>query len=309
MSDRVFTLLIPVYGNGASLPALFEQHLALERELAGRNVGLQLIYVDDGSADDSFARLKEIKARRPATIVVKLSRNFGATAACKAGLRFVSGDACALGSADLQDPVDLVPAMVDRWLAGDRFVVAVREGRDDPASTRAFAGLFYWIVRRFIMPNYPRGGFDMALLDRPLWQALRDSGKNVNTSLMSFWLGYPPTLIPYRRGQRLHGRSMWTFSKKLVYFIDSLVVFSLLPLRLLSGIGLVTALVAFLYGLFIVVNALIGNMDLPGFATIVTLVAFLSGIQLAMLAAIGEYIWRIFDDINRRPEAVIDEVL
>ena len=309
VASRTFTLIIPVYCNEGSLPELFRQILEVEQQLLAQKVALQLIFVDDGSRDASYEKLKKIKADRPQTVVVKLTRNFGATAACKAGLAFATGDACALGSADLQDPLYLVPQMVDHWLAGAKFVACVREGRDDPPATRVFASFANWTIRRFVMPTYPKGGFDIALLDRVLWEKLRDAGKSVNSSLMSYWLGWSPVVIPYRREKRLHGRSMWSFSKKLVYFIDSLVVFSILPLRLLSAIGITVAFAAIVYGGVIVTSAVFGERDVPGFATIVTLLAFFSGIQLAILAAIGEYIWRIFDEINRRPEAVVESVL
>jgi len=137
---------------------------------------------------------------------------------------------------------------------------------------------------------------------------LRDSAKNINPSLFAYWLGFKPEIIRYERKQRSHGHSRWTFSKRIEFFLDSILGFSIVPIRTISAIGILVSLISLGYGSVIVVNAIVGRTDVPGFATIVALVSLLLGLIIVMLGVTGEYLWRIFDEINERPESVIDEI-
>ena len=148
----------------------------------------------------------------------------------------------------------------------------------------------------------------MALMDRVFLSYLRDSAKNINPALFAYWLGFKPEVIRYKRKQRAHGHSRWTFSKKVKLFFDSILGFSIVPIRTILAVGVLVSLVSFSYGSVIAINALLGRTDVPGFATIVALISFLLGLMIVMLGVIGEYLWRIFDEINERPESVIDEV-
>jgi dolichol-phosphate mannosyltransferase len=159
-----------------------------------------------------------------------------------------------------------------------------------------------------IISDYPPTGFDIMLMDRQLLPYVRDSSKNMNTTLLLYWLGYKAAQIEYVRPERPYGRSRWTFAKKFNYFVDSLVGFSVLPIRLISFIGFAVSALAFLYGLIIVISYLFGERDVPGFPTLAALIAFLLGLVIVMLGIIGEYVWRIFDEVTRRPEVVVDEV-
>lgn len=305
---KTISVVIPVYFNQSSLPPLFAELQEVERKLLEKQVHLELIFVDDGSGDASWQELLKIKEQRAATTLVKLTRNFGAVHASKAGVRLVTGDCFTILAADLQDPPELILAMVDKWLAGTKYVLCARAGRNDPLSTRIFSDLYYRLVRLLVVPDYPRQGYDLALMDRSILPHYQASGKNVFTPLYVYWLGFRPETIFYQRRKRLHGRSRWTFGKKLNSSIDSLAGFSILPIRFISLIGVVVSFLSLAYGLFIFVNAVLGRIDVPGFATVVTLIAFLLGVIIIMLGMIGEYIWRIFDEVNKRPESVIDEI-
>ena len=302
------SIVVPVYWNEDSLPQLFVALEDVEARLAERSVDLELIFVDDGSGDASLARLLEYKARRPQTRVAKLTRNFGAVHCSKTGFRFVTGDAFMILAADLQDPPELVPEMVDRWRSGAKFVICERITRDDPLVSRLYSGLYYRLVRALVIRDYPLGGFDMALMDKAFLGPMLNSSKSVFTPLLAYWLGYEPSVIEYHRPARAHGRSGWTFRKKFNAFLDVMVGFSITPIRLISGIGVIVSLASFVYGAVVVVNALLGRVPVEGFATVVALITFLLGLIILMLGVIGEYLWRIFDDTNRRPETVIDEV-
>jgi dolichol-phosphate mannosyltransferase len=302
------SVVVPVYFNEGSLPHLFGELQAVERQLPGLGMELELIFVDDGSGDGSYAELLKIKAERPATRVVKLARNFGAVHASKTGMQFVTGDCFLILAADLQDPPALVLDMVRRWQAGAKFVTCVREKRADPPLTTLFARAYYRVLRAVVVPNYPDGGYDLALMDRVMLPHLQSSGKNINPNVFAFWLGFKPDVIPYERRKRIHGTSRWTFRKKVKFFLDTLLGFSIVPLRLISLTGLVVSALSLAFVVFVVANGLLGRYTVPGFATLASIISFLLGLVICMLGVIGEYVWRIFDEVSRRPEAVIEEV-
>jgi len=198
--------------------------------------------------------------------------------------------------------------MADRWLAGSKYVICVRRSREDPLCSRICSHLFYRVIRALVIRDYPQGGYDLALMDREMLPYFVESSKNLFTPILGFWLGYKPDVIRYDRLRRNHGTSRWTFMKKLNAFLDSVLGYSVAPLRLISLVGIVVSLCSFGYGGWIIANALLGRMDVPGFATIVVLLSFLMGVVITSLSVIGEYLWRIYDEVNKRPDVVIDEM-
>lgn len=305
---KIVSIVIPVFWNEQSLPHLFEELSKVEQQLEQKGYGLELIFVDDGSGDRSLSELLKIKKQRAATKIVKLTRNFGGVHAAKAGFQFVTGDCFMILAADLQDPPELILEMTDRWEKGCKFVLCTRIARQDPLLSRFFAGVYYWLLRFFVVDEYPRRGFDLALMDKALLPYIQQSGKNINPPLFAYWLGFTPEIINYERRRRQYGKSRWSFSKKLKLFLDSLLGFSIVPIRFISLIGLIISILSFGYGSMILINTLRGHADVRGFATIVTLISFLFGAVIIMLGIIGEYLWRIFDETNKRPESVIDEI-
>jgi glycosyltransferase involved in cell wall biosynthesis len=306
---KTLSVVVPVYFNEQSLPALFEKMLDVERQLGELGLALELIFVDDGSQDDSWKVLLSLRERRPATRLIKLSRNFGAVQASKAGYRYVTGDCFVTLAADLQDPPDVIVEMAKHWLAGSRFVISERARRDDPLVSRFFSFVYYKMLHALVMRDYPAGGFDMALMDRAMQAPMVNSAKNVFTPLLAFWLGFTPAIIKYDRPKREHGRSRWTFSRKFKTFIDVMLGFSVTPIRIMSAIGVLVAAVSFSYGSAVFLWALFRGVEVPGFATLVALITFLQGLIILMLGIIGEYLWRIFDQTNKRPEVVIETEL
>jgi dolichol-phosphate mannosyltransferase len=302
------SIVVPVYYNALNLPDTIPQLLALE-PLAG-GVALELVFVDDGSGDDSLAVLRRFQAQHPDRIrIVKLTRNFGSMAAILAGLTVARGDCVGMIAADLQDPPELFLDMLAHWRAGAKAVFAVRADREDSLSQRAFAATYYSLIRRFALKDYPEGGFDFFLVDR---QVVRDmvriSEKNTNLMSLIFWLGYRPVMLPYVRRARSKGKSRWTLSKKIKLFIDSFVAFSYVPIRFLSAMGLIVATTAFAYGAYVFYAWLVNDIPVRGFAPVILVLAFTAGIQMTMLGVLGEYLWRTLDETRRRPGFVIDEV-
>jgi len=308
MTNKKFSIVVPVYFNAGSLPRLFEELRKVEEQLKERSVALELIFVDDGSRDDSLDKLLTFKRARPETVVAKLTRNFGAVHCSKTGIKFVTGDAFMVLAADLQDPPGLIVEMVDRWLNGSKFVICERITRDDPIVSRLYSKIYYTLLRKFVIRDYPEGGYDMALMDKAFLPHIVNSSKSVFTPLLAYWLGYKPDIIHYHRPAREHGKSGWTFAKKFHAFLDVMLGFSITPIRAISGLGVMVSLCSFLYGVNVIINAWLGGIPVQGFATVVALITFLLGLIILMLGVIGEYLWRIFDETNKRPETVIEEV-
>lgn len=302
------SIVVPVYYNQDSLIPLADELARVEQELAERKMGLQLIFVNDASGDASLDRLREIQRRRPGTVVINHLANRGSMAAIKSGFAHVTGDCFTFLAADLQDPPGLLPEMVDAWLAGSRFVVRTRASREDPPLTKFFAWLNYRIVRALVLKDFPVGGFDMAIMDRVFLPHMLRCGHNKNLSLFAWSLGVPPKLLTYHREQRPFGKSRWTFRKKVNYFIDSTVGFSVKPMRLMTLLGFGLAFVCFLYVAFIIVAKALGIIPVPGYATIVSLVGFFQGCGFIMMGVLGEYVWRIYTEINQSPEAIAEVV-
>lgn len=305
---KKISIIIPVFFNEDSLSFLFEKLQTIEEDLKKLDLKTELIFIDDGSGDNSLVRLLEFKTKCPETTIIKHSRNFGAMHAIKTGTKFVKGDCFTILSADLQDPPSLIIEMVNHWLNGAKYVICRRQKREDPFSTRLFARIYYFLLRLFVVPNYPSGGFDLALMDKDMLPYLQNSGKNINISLFAFSLGYNPVIIPYNREKRIFGKSRWTFRKKVSFFIDSLLGFSIIPIRIISILGIIISTLSIGYGVFVFFLALVTNIPVQGFATLAILISFLMGLIIIMLGIIGEYVWRIFDEVNGRPESVIETV-
>jgi polyisoprenyl-phosphate glycosyltransferase len=306
---KALSIVVPVYFNEPNLPDTVPQLLALAERLPGYR--LELIFVDDGSGDNSLGLLREFQAQHPETIkVVKLTRNFGSMAAVQAGLSVATGDCVGIIAADLQDPPELFVEMLSHWEKGTRLVLAVRADREEPLGQRMFAATYYGLMRRFAVPGYPHGGFDFLLMDA---QVVKDVNRiqeaNTNLMVLIFWLGYRPVLIPYTRRKRTKGRSRWTLAKKVKLFIDSFVAFSYVPIRALSLLGVLFALGAFGYGLLLTILRLTQGVEVPGWTAMMVLMTFASGIQMTMLGVLGEYLWRTLEAARKRPHYVIDEVI
>jgi dolichol-phosphate mannosyltransferase len=302
------SIVVPVYYNELNLPETVPQLRALASSLP--DYELELIFVEDGSGDRSLELLCEAMDRGPGrTTVVKLARNFGTHAALQAGLAEATGDCVGIISADLQDPPELFVEMVARWEDGHKVVLAVRADRDEPATQKLFAGLYYALVRRFALPRYPRGGFDFLLIDRQVVADInRIAEKNTNLFSLVIWLGFEPLMLPYVRRRRTKGQSRWTLAKKIKLVVDSFIGFSYAPVRLMTVVGLVTAASAFAYAGYVLLLWSLHGIPVRGYPTIVILIALTAGIQMLMLGVLGEYLWRMLDEVRRRPSYVVDWV-
>jgi len=299
-----FSIVIPVYFNEASL---VELHAGLTAGAQRHpEVPYEIIFVDDGSEDGSFARLEELAAADPCVRVLQLSRNFGAHNACMAGLSVARGECVAVMGADLQDPPDLPWQMLERWGPDTPVVVAARRSRDDATSRVLFAALYYRIMRRVAFPRLPRGGFDCFLIDRRVVDYLNTLGEaNASVSGLVLWTGFRFAEISYDRLARPFGRSRWTFGKRVKLLIDSVVGFSYAPIRLMSAVGVSLGVIGFLYAGLITVRKLTEGIEVSGWSSLMAVLLVLSGVQLIALGVLGEYVWRTLAAARQRPNFII----
>jgi len=301
------SIVIPVYFNELNIPHTVPRLQNLQMIMP--EYDLEFIFVDDGSKDKSFSLLKMARETDSRIKVIKLSRNFGSMNAIQAGLIHATGDCIGIISADLQDPPEMFKEMVLKWQEGKKVVMATRADREESASQKAFSNTYYYLLEKYALKGYPKGGFDFVLIDKQVAKEVTSiHEKNTNVMGLIYWLGHDTEMMPYVRQERKLGESKWTLSKKIKLFIDSFVSFSYSPIRFMSFIGFVTACLSILYGLFVIVCNISGIIDMEGWTTIIALITFLLGIIMVMLGIIGEYLWRILDESRGRPAYVIDEV-
>jgi dolichol-phosphate mannosyltransferase len=270
---------------------------------------MELVFVDDGSTDGSVEAVRSLPQDGPAIRLVRLSRNFGSHAAIAAGASLARGELLSFLCADLQDPPEILVEMVQRWRDGSELVWATRDSRADPWSTRAFSHAYYVLLRRFALPQMPKGGVDFCLVDRRVVDSLGDlQERNSNVFNLLMWSGFSQSFIRYRREARRMGRSKWTFARKVKLFIDSFVAFSFVPMRLIASAGAVVSIAGLLYAAFIVVRKVFYGELITGWASLMVVVLLTSGIQLLILGILSEYLWRALDAARNRPLYLVREV-
>ena len=298
------SFVIPVYRNERAVTLTY-QHIreTLAADLA--NYAYEFVFVDDGSDDGSLRELLAIRDRDENVRVISFTRNFGQMAAILAGFKHATGDLVIQLSADLQDPVALVPQMVAEYERGAEVVACHREHREDGVSRRLTSRALYGILR-LSFPQIPSGGFDYILLDRKVVDAF--NGVEVRNRFFQgdiLWFGYKTTFIPYTRMKREIGRSQYTFGKRLKNSLDAILDSSYLPIRFISLVGVITAFAGFLYAVDIVYERLRHDVPFTGWAPIMILLLVIGGVLMLMLGIIGEYVWRIYDEVKGKPNYIV----
>lgn len=300
------SLIVPVLNeeeNIGRLLAAVDEAFAKQPE-----IGLEIVFVDDGSRDRTFELASQMAEKDPRVKVIRFSRNFGSHAALLAGFERCTGDAAAYLAADLQESPEVLIEMVKRWQEGAFIVWGTREQRDDPLSAKVFSRVYSSLMRRIALADMPKTGLDLCLIDRKVINAVVEM-REKNTSIFGLilWSGFPQVFVPYRRNARKHGKSRWTMSKKVKLVADSFVAFSFFPIRLVTYLGISLSLIAFVFGTVVIVRASLGLTAVQGWASLMALMLGLSGMQLLMLGIVAEYLWRTFDESRRRPPFVIRE--
>jgi glycosyltransferase involved in cell wall biosynthesis len=301
------SLVVPVYREAGSLQANFQLlHgvLSQYRDL----FTFELIFVNDGSPDDSLAILESIHRDHPGTVgVVNLVRNFGQVPAIFAGLAACSGDCAAVISADLQDPPELLPVMFEKWRAGARTVLAERGAREDSLASRVSSRIFYRLMNAYALPAIPPTGFDFFLIDRSV--IVRMLAKPEPNGFLQGQVLYASgqfVSIPYTRKKRLTGQSGWTFSKKLKYFIDGFIAYSFMPMRIISLAGLLLFCLGILASIALVFQRLRFGTGSSGWTSVMIVIVLLHGTEMLMIGVVGEYLWRTLEQARGRPLYLVD---
>ena len=310
MSSRkispMFSIVLPVFNEEQILPALYMRLSGVMQELGET---YELVFVNDGSRDDSFAFLKSLSAADPAVKIVSLSRNFGHQTAITCGLDHAGGEAVVIMDADLQDPPEVIARFVEKWREGYDVVYAVREKRQgENFFKRGTAALFYRLLRALTHVDIPLDTGDFRLLSRRAVNALqlaRERSRFVRGLVI--WVGYRQTGVRFTREERGAGETKYTFRKMLKFAFDGITAFSSVPLQAATYLGLVISGLSFLYIVYAVVAKLFTGHTVPGWTSIMVAVLFLGGVQLLALGVIGEYVGRVYEEVKRRPLYLVDE--
>ncbi len=306
MSTPANSLVVPVYGNSATIEALVDTVADLAKQVDG---GLETIFVIDGSPDDSRERLLAALRRGHLDAkVVDHSRNFGSFAAIRTGMSLANGERIAVMAADLQEPPELVIEFLRRLATGEVDVVAgERASRDDRGA--AMSNLYWRLYRRFVMAEIPDTGVDVFACTADVRDVIC-SLEHTNTSLVAqlFWVGFRREVVPYDR-RPSPGKSGWTLRRKLRYLSDSVFAFTDLPVRVLWMIGLLGMALGVLFSVVIVVARAVGAIDVPGYAPTVLAIVFFGSLNMIGLGIIGSYVWRAYETIKGRPGAIVRDVV
>jgi polyisoprenyl-phosphate glycosyltransferase len=301
----MYSLIIPVYGNASTITDLTAALDAMKGELDG---DLEVVFVVDGSPDDSYLRLRQqLPECRFKSVLISLSRNFGSFSAIRAGLAAATGPYFAVMAADLQEPPELVVEFFRALRAGTTDVaIGKRVSREgDPAVSRGMSSLYWSVYRRFVQPEMPPEGVDVFGCNEKVRSTILRL-EETNSSLVGllFWVGFRREYFPYARRKRPSGKSGWTFRKKLRYMSDSIFAFSDLPIRLMVATGLIGVLLSIFFSIVIVTAWATGHIKEPGYTPIMLAIFFFGTLFLLALGIVGSYVYRAFENTKGRPNYI-----
>ena len=303
-----YSLIIPIYNEEETIPELYRRVSAVMDSL---DDSVELILINDGSRDRSLNLMRELQERDARVCYISFARNFGHQAAVTAGLNFARGQVIVVLDADLQDPPELIPKMIESWQAGYHVVYAQRTKRKKESwFKRLTAYVFYRLLRQLADVDIPADTGDFCLMDRQVVDLLNSMPeRNRYIRGLRAWIGFRQTAVKFERDPRFAGEVKYTFKKSLALAINSLVSFSKIPLRLSTYLGLFSALIALLMALLVLYWRL-QQPDSPvtGLATILIAVFFLGSVQLIGIGILGEYIGRIYEEVKGRPAYTIAEI-
>ncbi len=308
VSTPLLSVVVPVFNETAVLPAFYARASAAFAGIPGFDY--EIVFVDDGSKDDSFRQLSDLARRDSRVRVVKFSRNFGHQIAITAGVDHARGDCVAVIDADLQDPPEVVARMVQQWQAGFDVVYGVRETREGESTMKlATAALFYRLLTRLTNIEIPTDVGDFRLMSRRAVNELgrlREKDRFVR-GLVS-WIGFKQTGVVYNRDKREAGETKYPYRKMIRFALDGITSFSTVPLRIATWTGYGSALLAVLYLVYVFIMRMLGH-TVEGWATIMVAMLFLGSVQLICLGILGEYLGRVFNEVKPRPMYVVEELV
>jgi glycosyltransferase involved in cell wall biosynthesis len=297
----IISIIVPCYNNAESIEELFSRILDLQNKTCFENHSFELVFVDDGSSDATFLKLTScIASNKINSKIVKLTRNFGSYNAFLAGMNNAAGDCCVHLHADLQDPPELIENLFTEYLKGFKLVIANRTSREDAS---IFSSIYHILVKKYAISNTPPGGFDLILFDKVILNdILKISEKNTNNVYLINWLGYPYVSIPYNRVKRKHGKSQWSFSKKIRLFVDTFFSFSSLPIQTLRY--------SFYISLLILLAAILNIFfEFYAYSSHFLVLGFVLSFFSLNISILGEYLVRIHETVRNRPSFVVEKII
>ena len=301
------SIIIPMYNEEESIPYLYKRLLALGERI--KNYDIEFLFVNDGSKDKSLEIIKDLKKNDDRVCYLNLSRNFGKEVAMGAAFDYVTGDAVAIIDADLQDPPELILEMLKYYERGYGDVYAKRKSRKGETWLKRFTSkAFYTVLQKVSNVPIQKDTGDFRLLSKRAVEALKSfPEKQRYTKGMFSLIGFKKIAIEFDRDSRVAGETKWNYFKLIDLAIEGITSFTIAPLRVATIMGIITAFLAFIYTVFIVVRTLIYGIDVPGYASLICVILLIGGIQLISLGVIGEYLGRIFVEVKNRPLYFIEE--
>lgn len=305
---KLISLIIPFYNEEANVSATLVE---IEKCIDADRYRWEIVAVNDGSRDNTLAKLYESKSDQFDLVIVDLSRNFGKEAALTAGLVHAKGDGVIPLDADLQDPPQLITRLIEKWEEGYDVVLAKRVDRSsDSFLKRATAGAFYSVINRLSDVDIPRHVGDFRLMDRRVVDVLKILPENRRFMKGLFaWAGFRTTTVDYIRPERTFGNTKFSGWKLWNLALEGVTSFSIVPLKIWTYIGFLVALCSFVYGGVIVFRTLMFGVDVPGYASLISIFLFMSGLQMIGLGVLGEYVGRIYLEAKGRPPFIVRSVV
>lgn len=304
--NPVLSVIVPAYNEQE---VLAEFHGRTSDVLRETGYLYEIVYVNDGSSDATLSILRQLSDDDKHVALIDLSRNFGKEIAMSAGLDYATGDAIVIIDADLQDPPELIPDLIDKWRDGFDVVYAKRMVREGETWVKKVtAHLFYRIIQRMTNVQIPEDTGDFRLMSRRAVDSMKQLPERHRFMKGLYaWIGYPQTAVEYQREPRLAGQTKFNYWKLWNFALEGITSFTIAPLKLATYIGFLTAVGAFLFGLFIFAKTMILGGDLPGYPSLMVVILFLGGIQLISIGFIGEYVGRTYVEAKQRPLYIVNE--
>lgn len=305
MNKPLVSIIIPCWNEEEVLDAFYHE---TTKAVSDVQADFEFLFIDDGSTDGTAGKIIRLAESDSRIRLLRLSRNFGSFAAIAAGFHHCRGDAAMCISADLQDPPSLIPQLIDKWQDGHDIVWAAFDGRSDPFLKRTASSVFYWLIRRIALKNIPPQGMNVGMFSRrviDIYRALPDRDSIPIFTILK--MGFPQTHIFYERQDRVAGTSGWSFWRRVRSAIDVIITFSYVPVRMISAIGIVAAILGLIYALVIMVKWAAFGAEVPGWSSLMAVLLIVSGIQMVMLGFITEYLWRQSQQARSEPRYIVME--
>ena len=305
MDKFKLSVVIPSYNEEKNVEVLAEKL----KFILQRYPDYELIYVDDGSKDQTLEQLKELHKADPRVKYISFSRNFGHQNALRAGLDHAHGDCVICLDADMQHPPELIPQLIAKWQEGYDIVYTIRQDtKDTSIFKRMTAGFFYTLINKLGNINIKPGAADYRLMDKKVVETLRQfTEKFIFYRGIIATIGFKQTYLEYVPQKRMHGKSKYNLKKMMGLALDGITAFSTVPLRFASTLGIVISFFAFAYTVYALGVQLLGGFTVPGWSSLTVGVFFLGGIQLIMIGILGEYIGKLFFEVKKRPNYIISQ--